>query len=211
MPRPVPTTVCHFTHVRNLPSIIGDGLFADTGSRAARTVVEVGEPGIKESRRQRAVPAGPGGVVGDYVPFYFAPRSPMMSAIHHGRVAAYQQGCDDLVYLVTDVETLGFHDLTLVYTDRNAAAAVADFADDLGRLDGLVDWALMRERYWYDTPAEPDRRERRMAECLAHRLVPWTAFLQVAARTEGCASEARRVLATLGESTPVIVRPGWYF
>jgi hypothetical protein len=42
---------------------------------------EVGDPQIKERCRNRAVNTGPGGTIGDYVPFYFAPRSPMLYRI----------------------------------------------------------------------------------------------------------------------------------
>ncbi len=211
MPRPIPTAVYHFTHVRNLSSIAQDGLFADVGSRAGRTVVEVGEPSIKEGRRQRIVPVGQGGVVGEYVPFYFAARSPMMYKIHRGGVPSYPGGCDDLIYLVSSVERLHSAGCSLVFTDRNAATSIAEFTDDENQLDELIDWPLMNARIWRDVPAQPDRKERRMAECLAYRHVPWSAFVGVATRTEGCADGAREALATLGDSTPVVVRPGWYF
>lgn len=211
VPRPIPTAVYHFTHVRNLLSIAHAGLVADIGSRTGRTVVEVGEPSIKEARRQRAVPVGPGGVVGDYVPFYFAARSPMLYKIHRGGVPSYQDGCDDLIYLVSTVERLQSEGCPLVFTDRNAATSIAEFTDEENRLGELIDWPLMNARIWRDVPAQPDRKERRMAECLAYRQVPWSAFVGVATRTEGCADAARATLATLGDSTPVVVRPGWYF
>lgn len=51
--------------------------------------VDVGKDNIKEGRRRRTVPIGPGGVVADYVPFYFAPRSPMLFTIDKGSVPQY--------------------------------------------------------------------------------------------------------------------------
>src|SRR5450631_276070 len=105
MSRPVPTTVLHFTHVNHLASIVEHGLAADSVAQAASLLeVEVGNVGIKQARHDRAVPIAPFGVVADYVPFYFAPQSPMMSAIKHGNVPTYAGGCDDLVYLVTTAE-----------------------------------------------------------------------------------------------------------
>lgn len=74
MARPLPTKVMHFTHIENLPSIVADGLVGDTAAQAPGVLkVEVGEPSIKEARRRRQVDIPPGGVVADYVPFYFGP------------------------------------------------------------------------------------------------------------------------------------------
>lgn len=81
---------------------------------------------------------------------------------------------------------------------------------DLPRLDDAVDWELMTATMWKNTPEQPDRRERRMAECLIHERVPWQAFTEVVARTRACAVTARAALTTVGTSTPVVVRPDWY-
>jgi hypothetical protein len=73
--------IYHFTHVNNLEAIrAADMLRCDSVAREGMTRTEVGDPDIKESRRQRVIPIEPGGRVGDYVPFYFAARSPMMSS-----------------------------------------------------------------------------------------------------------------------------------
>lgn len=173
--------------------------------------VEVGNPGIKDRRRERGVPVGEGGRVCDYVPFYFAPRSPMLSAIHHGRVSGYAGGTAPLVYLVTSVERLLATGLRPVFTDRNAVLALAQFSDQVTDLDDLVDWPLMRQRYWSNTPDDPERRERRMAECLVPGLVPWDAIDRLVARSEEVAEVARRAASSLEHSVPVDVRPDWYF
>jgi hypothetical protein len=69
----------------------------------------------------------------------------------------------------------------------------------------------MRATYWNNTPEDPERRERRMAECLVHQLVPWEAFTEIVTRKQACAATAQATLNRLGVSIPVNVRPGWYF
>jgi hypothetical protein len=212
LPRPVPTPIVHFTHVNHLATVARHGLVADTVALAEGLIeVEVGNPEIKERRRRRVVPVEPGGVVGDYAPFYYAPRSPMMYSIDRGGVPTYQDGCDSLVYLVTTVERIVELQLRVLFTDRNAVLAIARFSDDLSSLDQLVDWALMRATMWNNTAERPDRMELRMAECLVHRRVPWEAMTEVVARNSACAEAARGALATVGSLTTVNVRPGWYF
>jgi hypothetical protein len=200
--------------VEHLDTILARGLLSDALAQADGLLeVEVGNADIKARRAERIVPAGPGGVVADYVPFYFAPRSPMMSAIHHGRVATYQDGCGRLVYLVTTLERL--HDLGVrtVLSDRNAALTVADFwtMEDGEPPEGFVDWPLMLQTMWNRTQEYPDRRERRMAECLVHERVPFEAFEEIVARGQAVADEAESALRRAGSSIPVRVIRDWYF
>lgn len=213
--RNLPTLVAHFTHVDHLVTVAQHGLLCDTAAHAAEVLTtEVGNPGIKDQRRQRAVPLSPGDTVADYVPFYFAPRSPMMYAISRGNVPSYKGGTARLVYLFSTLERLHELEHHLVLTDRNAALAYAEFrvfdpADLID--DDFIDWGLMEERYWNNTADEPQRMERRMAEALVHKRVAWDAITKVGTQNEVVASEVRAVLAAAGSSVPVDVRPQWYF
>ncbi|HYI62278.1 MAG TPA: DUF4433 domain-containing protein [Acidimicrobiales bacterium] len=205
------TRILHFTHQSNLPSIVEHGLLSDTRAQGTVAGVEVGKPEIKTYRRETEVRVGPGGVVSDYVPFYFAPRSPMMYVIHRGAVPGLQGGSDMLVYLTTTIEGLVAGGGELVVTDRNAVLAYADQTDDLERLDDIVDWELMRAMFWNDTPEEPDRKERRMAECLVHGSVPWTAIDGIVTKTAERSAEVSSLLADAPHRPPVAPTGDWYF
>ena len=209
MPRPRPTPILHFTRVEHLATIIESGLLADAGAQQGPLVIEIGDRGIKDRRRSRVVPCGPGGVVSNYVPIYFAPRSPMMYAINGGNVPEYTEGCGRIVYLISSIEKVLQAGLDLVLSDRNAATAVASFSADLAEFDVLVDWPLMKERMWNNTLEQPDRKERRMAEALVYERLPAECILGVVAPTAAVATEARAMLGSL--DVPVVVRPDWYF
>lgn len=210
-----PTLVMHFTHVDHLATVIEQGLLSDSAAHAAGVLtVEVGELGIKGNRREREFPLAPGGAVADYVPFYFASRSPMMYRIAQGGVESYQGGTARLIYLVSTLERL--HELghLAVLTDRNAALQYAEYrvfdpADPID--DDFIDWDLMGERYWNNTPDEPQRKERRMAEALVPERVAWDAILTIVTQSEIVASEVRAILAEARSSIPVYVRSSWYF
>lgn len=81
------------------------------------------------------------------------------------------------------MERLAELGLSLVFTDRNAVLGVAEFTADLNRLDGLIDWPLMNATIWRNTDDHPDRKERRMAECLVHQRVPWRGITQIIVKT----------------------------
>jgi ssDNA thymidine ADP-ribosyltransferase, DarT len=134
------------------------------------TGVEIGYDHIKRRRARRVVPCGGRGTLADYVPFYFAPRSPMLYAITRGQVSAEAARTDQIVYLVSSTQSLRRAGLTVVASNRHAELDYAELSDLDGDLDhdGFVDWPLMTAKYWNNTPDDPDRKERRQAECLVH-------------------------------------------
>lgn len=176
---------------------------------------EVGDLAIKAERRRRSIPISPGGRAGDYVPFYFAPRSPMMYRIacdHRDGVAGrYPDGDRPLVYLASSVGAVIDAGLAWVATDGNAANATTEFSSDLSRLDEMVDWPLLSAARWNNVPADPDRQRRRMAELLVHRQVPLAVVHQVSTYGEQHAEAVRAIMSETPLASRVRVRPTWYY
>jgi hypothetical protein len=206
------TKVYHFTHIGNLTSVVRTGLEADS-QVGQRLVREVGEPRIKQMRRSRVVDVGVGGVVGDYVPFYFAPRSPMLYSIWRRNVPSFADDSHDFVYLCSTLATLKTTGCEVVLSDRNAVYQYATLSHDpaVWFQDGFIDWELMKATMWNNTPQESDRMERRMAECLVHERVPWNAITDVGVYSDGHAVQVADIIEGHRHAPPVIVRPGWYF
>jgi hypothetical protein len=201
--------ILHFTHVDNLAGIVASGLLADR--HKPDETVECADLTIKERRRGHVVRAGPGGVVSDYTPFYFAPRSPMLYRIHKGRVDTYAGRQDELVYLVSRVSAVLRHGLSWAATDRNAAVATAKYTDEVAHLPTHIDWPVMSLQVWTNTPKDGSRRERRMAEFLVHRALPWTAVLGLVTMTEEMAERVRMIVHGATHRPPVVVTREWYF
>ena len=131
----------HFTHISNLASIAVEGLYSDVQIEASqRAPTEVGNVDVKQRRRNLAVPLPPTGCVADYVPFYFAARSPMLYIISKGDVPTYSGGQDEIVYLVTSIENVVEECLRFVFMDRNARPRFRSLRGrpaGVGRLLGL--------------------------------------------------------------------------
>lgn len=200
----------HITHVENLGGIVDTGLMCDRLARGEPLRVEIGQPEVKERRRSRQIRVGPRGFVPDYVPFYFAPRSPMLYKIATRGFPEYVEGEDPVLHLVTDIGMLVDLGLDFVFSDGNCASAITEQFADLAHLD-RIDWAIMEERYWRDTDEDGDRMRRRMAEFLVHESVPWEAIHELVAKSEETAAKARAILGQRGSSTPVSVSPEWYY
>jgi hypothetical protein len=212
----------HFTHIDNLPSLLEDGaLLSDTTVTANGLLsTEAGNPEIKQRRRERPVTCRPGGVVGDYVPFYFASRSPMMYQLWQGGVPTFTGDHRDLVYLVSRVDLIVESGLEFVISDRNAAKALADFTDDVTLLGDLtsstpqsqfIDWPLMRARMWRNTPGDGERMERRMAEFLVLDAVPFDLLEIAAVQSDRHKAMVEHLFASVGLDLQVVTRPDWYY
>ncbi|MBQ1061587.1 MULTISPECIES: DUF4433 domain-containing protein [Micromonospora] len=218
MSRPTPerARIMHFTHIDNLPNILATGRLLADSAVGAQLRTDVGAVGIKASRRERPVTCPPGGFVADYVPFYFAPRSPMMYRIscehRDGKAGCYPGGDDPLVYLVSSVDRVQGAGLRWVASDGNCAAGVTAFTGNVDDLGKLVDWPLMRATYWNNVPEDPDRIRRRMAELLVHREFPVNLITGYVVRTDARKAQLGHVLRSAGIIDAYVdVRQHWYY
>ena len=96
----------HITHIDNLPRIIAEGGLLCDRLRVQTdvTIKGIAYQHIKDRRAKRIVPIAAQGTLADYVPFYFAPRSPMLFTIHKGKVIGYTEGQKPVIYLVSSVD-----------------------------------------------------------------------------------------------------------
>ncbi|MGH6679969.1 MAG: DUF4433 domain-containing protein, partial [Bradyrhizobium sp.] len=85
--RPDRRKIYHITHVGNLPRILGDGRLVSDGlmnQGGGPAMMTIGMSKIKQRRLSLPVKCHSGDFVGEYVPFYFCPRSVMLYVIHQG-------------------------------------------------------------------------------------------------------------------------------
>lgn len=141
MSLPEPTTIYHITHVSNLPSIINEGglkpfLSMENNNLNYRNIAH---HSIRLRRESTVVPCGPGGRLIDYVPFYFAPRSPMLYTIHRNNVEGYSEGQNPIVHLLSIAQAVGESGCEFVFTDGHATMELTEFFDELRHLD-QIDW-----------------------------------------------------------------------
>jgi hypothetical protein len=125
--RPVPTRVFHMTRIERFASVVEHGLLPDNVCRRRQIIgVEIGYDQIKRRRTLRVVPCGVGGTLADYVPFYCAPRSPMLYAITCGLVSTEAACTEQIVYLVSSTQTLRDAGLTVIASNRHGAGLRRD-------------------------------------------------------------------------------------
>ncbi len=209
---PDPTYIFHITALENLQKILA------AGELRAKRALEQEDTGytniahmtIQEQRTLTPVPCGPRGVLHDYVPFYFGPRSPMLFTISKGNVEGFTGGQQSIVHIVSTVQRVKAAELGFVFTDGHGIMAFTDFYDDLAALDE-IDWRLMWARYWADTDEDPDRKRRRQAEFLVHERFPVGLIVGIGVMNLQVKEEAETLIKRLGLKIPVAVKADWYY
>lgn len=206
------TRLYHISHIRNLESIIEKGGIMCDSSMNDNHIEHVGiaHKHIKERRARKRVPLDPGGMLADYVPFYFAPRSPMLYAIHTGYVEGYSEGQEAILHLVTSVETVLSKRLSFVFTDGHAEMAISRFFHDVSDLD-QVDWEIMKATYWNDTDQDNDRSRRRQAEFLVRDFFPWKLIEKIGVMNDEVADRVDDLLSSSARTLVVTVQRKWYY
>jgi hypothetical protein len=212
------TPIYHMTHVGNLPRIVAEGGLVCDAEAARRELCKqsIAYAELKERRATRPVEklffgqVAAGGVLADYVPFYFATRSPMLYAIKGGYVEHYKGKQSDVVYLVSSAEAIASSKLTWCFTNGHAVEGVTEFYDSLTDLD-KVDWEVVRDWSWKNTLSDLDRKRRKQAEFLVHKLVPWEFISKIGVFNRAKGELVAKTIEKSGHHPSVTVEPEWYY
>jgi prepilin-type processing-associated H-X9-DG protein len=207
----MPTPIYHITHIDNLPSILKSGGLVANSRLKKTNYVDIAHGHIQDRRVITRVPCSVGGCLHDYIPFYFAPRSPMLYTIHRGNVQKYKDGQNKVIYLVSEAELIASNKLNFAFTDGHAAVvALSEFYDTLDDLC-KIDWNIMKETYWGNTNEDNDRKRRRQAEFLVHQFCHWTLIQQIGVIDSTIEQQVRKILENCNVQTSVKINPSWYY
>jgi ssDNA thymidine ADP-ribosyltransferase, DarT len=203
--RPAHVLIYHITDVANLPDILNDGGLHSDAVMAQRNATVIGYSHIKERRlTQIRVPCCNNRFVGEFVPFYFCPRSPMLYTINQGNTGR-PQGCQaTIIHLVSNVAAAISLGQVWAISDGNAGAYYTDFDSHLNALDGL-DWPAIRARNWQGKTHE------KSAEFLLADFFPWNCIQQIGCHNSQVAQQVKVLIQNHSHQPSVDVEPSWYY
>lgn len=213
MPIPDQPKIYHIVHVDNLASICGDGcLWSDSVmvQRQGGTVIGMGS--IKQRRLTLPVSCHPQTFVGEYVPFYFCPRSIMLFVIHcanHPELA-YRGGQQPIIHLQADlsqvVQWAEANGRRWAFSLSNAGAVYTQFRSELAQLDE-ISWDAVAARDF--RPA--DVKEAKQAEFLVQQSFPWHLVERIGVHSQGIAQRVYAAMNGAGHRPSVEIRREWYY
>ena len=202
--------IFRITHIDNVPWILDHGLHCRNSSTCDPHFRAIGNPELIAKRRHWEIPLSPGGTLGDYVPFYFTPHTPMLYNIKTGYQGTPRMPMSSIVILASSLHRVLELGGRFVFADRHALLQAAVFSDQLEDLEKL-DWRSLRARNFRRDDEDPGRIERYQAEALIHQSMPVAAL-------SGLACYGQEQEQTLAEQVgdrhldlKVRIRPRWYF
>jgi hypothetical protein len=198
----------------NLAAIIDDGCLRSDATLIAtgRSTATIGMSTIKQRRLRLQVDCHPGTAVGDFVPFYFCPRSVMLYVIYRQNNSAleYRGGQAPILHLRSSIdnvvawaERMGTH---WAFSASNAGASYTTFSAIPAELDRL-DWVAIANNQWQ----VPEVKEAKQAEFLVHGQFPWGLVDEVGVYDVAVQAKVTSILARSAHRPPVEVRRDWYY
>ena len=202
--RPEQILIYHITDVENLPGILAaGGLRSDAAMAALHEVI--GYSHIKERRlKEIRVPCCAQRFVGEFVPFYFCARSPMLFTINKGNTGR-PAGCQrSIVHLVSTVAMGVGLARAWAISDGNAGTFHTSFYAALDAIETL-DWPAIRATDWRG------KTHQKSAEFLVADFLPWAGIQEIGCHNAVVAGRVQTLLHNQMHRPVVTVQPNWYY
>ena len=213
-PVPHEPKIYHITHVNNLARIMQSGLiWSDARCTALGLNFDnVGMNNIKQRRLQLPVTCHPGTTVGQYVPFYFCPRSVMLFILHRGNHldVTYRGGQQPIVHLQLDtmkvVQWANENNKRWAFSDRNAGAHYTQFYNNFGQLSA-INWNAVQSSDFRDSQIKDGKQ----AEFLLHESMPVHLIERIGVHNSAIRQQVAEILGNINPAPTISIEPTWYY
>lgn len=195
------------THLKNIPHILQHGITHKTSINANANYVPIGDSQLISKRNTITEPIF-NRHLGDYIPFYFATRTPMLYAIQTG-YSVSKTAPEKIVYCVCKTNNIIKQQLPFIFTDGHAVDGLSEFygQKDLANLDNLLDWEAIKTNKWGNSYGL-DIKRKKEAEFLVLGDLPVSCIIGYAVYNE----QAKQQLIHLGVSSKTIgIRKEFYY
>ncbi len=195
------------THIENLPHLMENGVTHKNSENSNKSYKPIGDNTLIDTRSNFILPNEL--FLGNYIPFYFGPRTPMLYVIQNGYNGVTALHPSKIIYCVTSVQTIINNNLPFLYTDGHATDRFSSFysPEVINDIETQVDFKATKAKFWNDEN-DLDLKRRKEAEFLILKDIPFNCLLGFGTYND----EARKALIELGiEEKKVIVKSNLYF
>lgn len=148
------------THIGNILHILQYGITHKDSRNQNPNFITIGDISLIDTRSTKTVRVdngvmsnlyAPSIVLGQFIPFYFGVKMPMLYVIQNGgNFVERATPPKDIVYLVCQISNIIESDNTYYFTDGHATDNLTTFYDrsKINELTEIIDWNSIRASYW---------------------------------------------------------------
>lgn len=195
------------THIANVPHMLLHGITHRTSANANPNFTPIGDPSLISTRDRFLLDNGR--TLGEYVPFYFGTRMPMLYVIQRGFNGVPVTPAPDIVYCVTSVQNVIDTNQDFVYTNGHAVDSLSTQFEtqDVADIDNQLDFKAVKVKNW-KSPTDLDLKRRMQAEFLLSGDLPFASVVSFVVKNEA----AKNLLMGFGVAKQQIrIRSNAYF
>lgn len=152
--------VYRMTHIDNIPIILQNGIVHKNSPNADPNFVPIGDISLIETRSTRRINIDNGDpsnfnstsiVLGDFIPFYFGIKMPMLYVIQNGgNFVEKATPPENIIYLVCPIKRIIESDRVYYFSDGHATDSLTSFYDNtrIKDLPNIIDWNSIKAPFW---------------------------------------------------------------
>lgn len=200
--------IYRMTHIDNIPHIIRYGITHKSSLNADPNYKAIGDSSIinKRADETRITVDGVKFIPGDYIPFYFYARMPMLYNIQHG-YHVEKVLPEDIVYLIVPIASIiSAQERVYFFSDGHAISSMTSFYSRkfIDKIDDILDKDAIRNDRWGDDYVI---KERKQAEFLVKGDIPFSAVTMICCFNDA----ARQKLLSMGVSCDIKISQSAYY
>ncbi len=150
--------IYRITHIDNIPHILKYGITHKNSKNKNPKFIAIGDSSLIKTRNEKKVSITNGTEViiktitlGDYIPFYFGVKMPMLYVIQHGgNFVPHPVQAENIIYVVCSVTKINDLGYEYYFSDGHATDVLSTFynKDKLTELPQIIDWKAVKTPYW---------------------------------------------------------------
>ena len=200
--------IYRMTHIDNIPHILRYGITHKSSLNADPNYKAIGDSSIinKRAAETRITVDGVKFIPGDYIPFYFYARMPMLYNIQHGYHVEKVRP-EDIVYLIVPIASIiSAPERVFFFSDGHAISNMTSFYSRkyIDKIDDILDKDAIRNDRWGDDYVI---KERKQAEFLVKGDIPFSAVAMICCFNDS----ARQKLLSMGVSCDIKIAQSAYY
>lgn len=195
------------THIENISHICQYGITHRSSVNTNPNYVAIGDGSLITTRNSHLLNNGK--LLGEYIPFYFGYRTPMLFVIQKGFNGLKPIKAADIVYCVTSVQKILDAKIDFLFTDGHAIDSfTTEYSkNQITAIHTILDFEAINSKIWKDEN-DLDKKRRKEAEFLLASDLPSNYILGYI-----CYNEYAKVklISTGINQDKIVIKPEYFF